>query len=128
MNALRAVLMALVGLFVGLAAGLLLPLGIPAAWSVYAAVVILCVFNALLGAIRSNLEGAFSPGEFVWGLLGNAALALALCVLGDRLAVPMYAAAVVYFGWGVFSNFAGIRRHYTLRDGSNGAQEHQNHK
>lgn len=128
MKALRAVLMALVGLFIGLAAGLLLPVQIPVAWSVYAAVLILCVLHALVRAVRDNLEDAFAAGEFVLGLLGNAVLALGLCVLGDRLAVPVYTAAIVYFGWGIFSDFASIRRHFTLQNGQNAAQMQEKNK
>ena len=119
MNALRALLMALVGLFIGLAAGLLLPLEIPAAWSVYAAVLILCVLHALVRAVRDNVEGAFAAGEFLWALLGNAVLAVGLCVLADRLAVPVYTAAILYFGWGIFSDFAGIRSHFAQRHSPN---------
>ncbi len=115
MNALRALLLALIGLFIGLAAGMWLHVGIPAGWSMYAAVAMLVIVHALFGAINDHLEGTFTAGGFTLGLVGNMALALALCVLGDRLAVPVYQAAIVYFGWGIFSNFAGIRRHFVRK-------------
>ena len=124
MQGVRALLFALIGILLGLAAGLLLPVGIPAGWSVYAAVALMAVLNSLLGAIRANLQGDFSATDFITGLCGNAALAVGLSWLGDRLAVPAYLSAILYFGMHIFTNFNGIRRSFigktTLQSRSEG--------
>lgn len=103
-------LYAAIGILTGIAAGLLLPLGIPAAWSAIVAAGLFAVFSSVAGGIRADLEGAFSPVEFLTGLFANVVLGAAMAFLGDRLGVPGLSVAAIYFGFRIFTNLNGIRR------------------
>ena len=47
---------------------------------------------------------------FLSGTIGNAAIAVFLTWLGQKLGLPLYLAAVLVFGTRMFQNFAEIRR------------------
>lgn len=49
---------------------------------------------------------------FLSGTIGNAAIAVFLTWLGQKLGLPLYLAAVLVFGTRMFQNFAEIRRSY----------------
>ena len=101
----------IIGLIVGLLIGVFLPTGIiPAAFSIYVVVIILSIFNSVLGAISANFRGRFDMKLFWSGLLGNTALAMLMTFIGDRFGVQLYLAAVFAFGIRIFTNFAVIRR------------------
>ena len=100
----------LIGLLVGMAAGLLFPWSIPSQWSLYVAAGLLAALDSALGGFRSRLKGEFKLEIFLSGTLGNAGIAAFLTWLGQRLGLPLYLAAVVVFGTRMFQNFAEIRR------------------
>ena len=52
----------------------------------------------------------FKLGVFLSGTIGNAAIAVFLTWLGQKLGLPLYLAAVLVFGTRMFQNFAEIRR------------------
>ena len=54
--------------------------------------------------------GEFKLGVFLSGTIGNAAIAVFLTWLGQKLGLPLYLAAVLVFGTRMFQNFAEIRR------------------
>jgi len=101
----------LIGLILGLLIGILIPSRIPAEYSNYAAVAILAALDSLLGGVCAQLEGKFNLKIFITGFFGNSILAALLAVVGDKLGIPLYLAAVFVFGNRMFSNFAKIRRH-----------------
>ena len=49
---------------------------------------------------------------FVSGFFGNAILAILLTILGQKLNVDIYLAAIVVFVWRMFMNLGTIRRYY----------------
>ena len=49
---------------------------------------------------------------FISGFFGNAILAILLTILGQKLNVDIYLAAIVVFVWRMFSNLGIIRRYY----------------
>ena len=49
---------------------------------------------------------------FISGFFGNAILAILLTVLGEKLNVDIYLAAIVVFVWRMFMNLGIIRRYY----------------
>jgi len=104
-------LIALIGLGLGIVMGLFFPYNIPVVYSAYLSVAILAALDSVFGGIRASLENSFDSNIFITGFFGNAILAASLAYIGDRLGVPIYLAAVVAFGTRLFQNFAVIRRH-----------------
>lgn len=100
----------IVGLLVGLAAGLLFPWTIPSQYSLYAAAGLLAALDSALGGFRARIAGEFKLDMFLSGTIGNAVIAVFLTWLGQNLGLPLYLAAVVVFGTRMFQNFAEIRR------------------
>lgn len=100
----------LLGLLVGIAAGFLAPWTIPAQWSLYVATGLLAALDSALGGFRARVKGEFRLDVFLSGTIGNAAIAVFLAWLGQKLGLPLYLAAVVVFGTRMFQNFAEIRR------------------
>ena len=80
----------LIGLLVGMAAGLLFPWSIPSQWSLYVAAGLLAALDSALGGFRSRLKGEFKLEIFLSGTLGNAGIAAFLTWLGQRLGLPLY--------------------------------------
>jgi len=105
----------LIGLLVGLIIGSLLSIIIPVQYTRYTAVAILGAMDATLGALRADMEGNYDNLVFLSGFLANAVLAVLLTLLGDRLGVELYLAAIVAFGVRMFNNLAIIRRLLLVR-------------
>lgn len=100
----------LFGLALGVLLGLFLDVRIPDAYSLYVAVAILAAFDSVLGAWKAHLHKVFDSWVFITGFFGNSFIAVLLTFLGDKLGIPMYLAAVIFFGGRIFQNFATIRR------------------
>ena len=101
---------AILGLFLGLVVGFLLPYTYNSIYSMYISVAILACLDSLFGGIRANLEDKFDTEIFLSGFFGNAIIAVALAFIGDKLGVPLYYAAIITFGGRMFNNFAAMRR------------------
>jgi len=107
----NALWLPLLFLAVGLLIGLQFNFTVPQEYARYTAVGILAALDAVLGAVRAQLDKRYSNKVFVSGFLVNIALAAGLTFLGDRLGVPeLSLAAVVAFGVRLFDNLAAIRR------------------
>ncbi len=100
----------IIGLIVGLIAGIMLPYDIPEEYSLYVAVVILAALDSVLGGYVSVYQGRFDLKIFISGIIGNSAIAVALTFIGEQMNVPLYLAAVFFFGGRLFTNFATLRR------------------
>ncbi len=105
------------GLLVGLALGAMLSLTVPGEYSRYTAMAILAALDSILGAIRAELDREFDSSIFLTGFFANVILAGGLTLLGDRLGVELYIAAIVAFGARMFNNLAHIRRQILQRIG-----------
>ena len=92
------------------ALGAFFPWTIPAQWSLYVAAGLLAALDSALGGFRARVKGEFKLGVFLSGTIGNAAIAVFLTWLGQKLGLPLYLAAVLVFGTRMFQNFAEIRR------------------
>src|SRR5438552_17252583 len=99
-------------LVVGLIIGLQFNLTVPPEYARYTAVSILAALDAVLGAIRAELNKSYDNRVFISGFISNIILAAGLTFLGDRLGVDLSLAAVVAFGVRLFDNIAIIRRHF----------------
>lgn len=102
---------AMLGIIVGIIAGLFLPFKIPTAYSSYTSIAILAALDTVFGGLKAYFEGKFDTKVFISGFFGNALLAGLLAYIGDVLGVPLYLAAIFAFGTRLFNNFAIIRRY-----------------
>ena len=105
----------LIGLLAGLIIGSIFSVTIPVEYARYTALSILAALDSVLGAIRADMEGQYDNLVFVSGFFANAFLAVLLTVLGDRLGVELYYAAIIAFGVRMFNNLAIIRRLLLIR-------------
>ena len=105
-------LLPLLGLLVGVLAGLVLNINVGFELSRYSAVAILAAFDSVLGAVRAELDGVYDNRIFITGFVTNAILAVILTFIGDRLSLDLYLVALITFGLRIFNNVALIRRHF----------------
>lgn len=97
----------ILGAFVGLNAPI-----ISYTYSSYLAIAIVAALDSVFGGIASVINKKFDIKIFISGFFGNAILAILLTVLGEKLNVDIYLAAIVVFVWRMFLNLAIIRRYY----------------
>jgi len=100
----------ILGLIIGIIAGVFVPYNIPSQYSNYVAVAILAALDSVFGGIASSLQGKFNMRIFLTGFFGNAILASMLAYIGDECGIQLYLAAIFAFGNRLFLNFALIRR------------------
>lgn len=79
----------LIGLVAGLLIGAFFPWTIPAQWSLYVAAGLLAALDSALGGFRARVKGEFKLGVFLSGTIGNAAIAVFLTWLGQKLGLPL---------------------------------------
>lgn len=102
---------AFIGIILGIVIGWFLPFTIPIEYTRYTAVVILGIFDALLGAVRAQLtHDKYDPWIFATGLFFNIILAIVITLLGDMLGLDLYLAATVVFTFRIFNNVGIARR------------------
>ncbi len=99
-----------IGIIVGIVAGIKSPYIFPQVYSSYVAVGILACIDSVLGGIKGMTEKNFNIGIFISGFFGNALIAVAMIFIGEKLNIDMSLAAVVVYGSRLFQNFAQIRR------------------
>jgi small basic protein len=104
-----------IGLLIGLVVGAVVSVSIPVEYARYTAVAILAALDSVLGAAKAALTGQYNQTIFVTGFFANTILAGLLTLLGDRLGVELYYAAIFAFGVRLFNNLALIRRGLLLR-------------
>lgn len=78
----------------------------------YLAISIIAALDTVLGGITSTLKNNFNFKVFVSGFFVNAILSILLTLLGNKLNVDIYLAAIVVFVSRMFTNLTIIRRHY----------------
>lgn len=106
-------LIALLGILLGVLVGLYIPFEFSTISSLYVSVGLLAAIDSIIGALRASIENKFDGLIFISGFFVNAILAIALSYLGDKLGVPIYYAAIFVFGTRLFNNIGVIRR-YTI--------------
>ena len=105
-------MIAVIGLIIGIALGVLLDPTVPAWLAPFLPVAVVAGLDALFGAARAWLEGSFRDRVFVMLFFWNVVVACLLVFLGSQLGVgsAMTTAVVVVLGIRIFSNTASIRR------------------
>lgn len=103
---------ALIGLVIGLIAGVYCPFSLPPEYARLLAVAVMAGLDAVLGGMRSSLEGFYDTEIFISGFFINGILAAFLCYAGNLIGIDLYLVAVLIFGTRIFQNMAIIRRLY----------------
>ena len=101
----------LIGCILGALIGMNVPM-ISYTYSSYLAIAIIAALDSVFGGITSVINKNFDLKIFVTGFFGNAILAILLTILGQKLNVDIYLAAIVVFVGRMFVNLAIIRRYY----------------
>ncbi len=106
-------MLALLGLVVGVLAGVLLDPMVPSFFQPYLPIAVIAALDALFGGLRARLDGLFNERVFVVSFVFNVLVAAFIVWLGDQLGVgtQLSTAVVVVLGIRIFSNVAAIRRH-----------------
>lgn len=99
------------GLAIGIALGCICPVTIGGAYTKLFSVVLLVALDSLFGGLRASINDRFSDTIFITGFLTNALFAAFLIVFGDNLGIDLYYVALLAFGFRIFKNLAGLRRH-----------------
>ena len=104
-------LVMIIACVLGAIVGLNVPM-ISYTYSSYLAIAIIAALDSVFGGIASVINKRFDMKIFISGFFGNAILAILLTMLGEKLNVDIYLAAIVVFVWRMFMNLGIIRRYY----------------
>ena len=107
--------MIFIAIIIGCVLGALIGMNIPMisyTYSSYLAIAIIAALDSVFGGITSVIKKNFDLKIFVTGFFGNSILAILLTILGQKLNVDIYLAAIVVFVGRMFVNLAIIRRYY----------------
>ena len=104
-------LIMLIACILGVIVGLNAPM-ISYTYSSYLAIAIIAALDSVFGGISSVINKRFDMKIFISGFFGNAILAILLTMLGEKLNVDIYLAAIVVFVGRMFVNLGIIRRYY----------------
>jgi small basic protein len=106
-------MIAVVGLFIGVLAGIFLEPSVPEALQPYLPIAVVAALDAVFGGLRAYLDGIFDDKVFVVSFVSNVLIAGLIVYLGDQLGVggQLSTGVIVVLGIRIFSNVAAIRRH-----------------
>lgn len=101
-----------IGLLLGIIAGLLLEPSLPQVLQPYLPIAIVAAMDAIFGAFRAYLDGTFTDRVFVVSFISNVLIASLIVFIGDQIGVgsQLSTAVVVVLGIRIFTNAAAIRR------------------
>jgi small basic protein len=104
---------AVLGLILGVVAGLVLEPTVPVWLQPYLPIAVVAALDAVFGGLRAVLDGIFDDRVFTVSFLSNVVVAALIVYLGDQMGVgsQLSTAVVVVLGIRIFSNAAAIRRH-----------------
>ncbi|MGN6089278.1 MAG: small basic family protein [Actinomycetales bacterium] len=105
-------MIAVLGLVVGVVAGLFLEPTVPTWLQPYLPIEVVAALDSVFGAVRALLDGIFDDKVFVVSFVANVVVAALIVYLGDQLGVgtQLSTGVVVVLGIRIFSNAAAIRR------------------
>jgi small basic protein len=101
-----------IGLAIGVVAGLLFKPTVPTDLQPYLPIAIVAALDAVIGALRALGERRFNDRVFVVSFISNVLIAAFMVYLGDQLGVgsQLSTGVVVVLGIRIFANAAAIRR------------------
>ena len=101
----------ILGCILGAIVGMNAPI-ISYTYSNYLAIAIIAALDSVFGGVSSVIKRNFDLKIFLSGFFGNAILSILLTLLGEKLNVDIYLAAIIVFVGRMFNNLAIIRRYY----------------
>ena len=106
-------MIAVLGLVLGIVAGLYFEPTVPGALQPYLPIAVVAALDAVFGGLRAVLDGIFDDRVFTVSFVSNIIVAGLIVYLGDQLGVgsQLSTGVVVVLGIRIFSNAAAIRRH-----------------
>ena len=106
-------MIAVLGLVLGIAAGLFFEPTVPGALQPYLPIAVVAALDAVFGGLCAVLDGIFDDRVFTVSFVSNIIVAGLIVYLGDQLGVgsQLSTGVVVVLGIRIFSNAAAIRRH-----------------
>lgn len=105
-------MIAIIGLLVGVAVGIIWHPVVPIWIEPYLPIAIVAAIDAVFGGFRAMIERRFDERIFVVSFLSNVLIASFLVFLGDQLGVgaQMSTGVVVVLAMRIFANAAAVRR------------------
>lgn len=103
---------AVLGLVIGVAAGILAPGFIPKIYAPYFSVALMAGLDTAFGGLRAAMEGNYDNTVFLSGFLVNIVMAVFFCYAGIMLDIDFYLIVILVLGMRIFNNLAIIRRLY----------------
>ena len=104
-------MLGLLALIVGLVIGLFWQMNIPAAYSIYIALLILVLLDRILHVANASAdEDGGSLLDILSGALADLAIASLLTALGQQLGVPLYLAPIFALGNRIFARYQTVHR------------------
>ena len=106
-------MIAIIGLLVGVALGLVLKPDVPIGLEPYLPIAVVAALDAVFGALRAFLDGLFDDKVFVVSVGSTVFIAAMIVFFGDKLGVgaQLSTGVIVVLGIRIFANVAAIRRH-----------------
>lgn len=104
-------ILAVLGLSVGLALGFIFPWSIPVAYAKLFSIALLASLDSVFGGLRAASEGIFDDKIFISGFFTNALFAAFLVYVGDHLGIDLYYVALLALGFRIFNNLGKIRQY-----------------
>ena len=123
--------MVFIAILIGCIAGALIGMNAPMisyTYSSYLAIAVVAALDSVFGGITSVINKKFDLKIFITGFFGNAILSILLTILGQKLNVDIYLAAIVVFVGRMFVNLAIIRRYYVDKWSKAFENKHKNGK
>ena len=106
------ILAAMIGLVIGIIAGIYCPFSIPPEYARLLAVAVMAGLDAVLGGIRASMASNYDTDVFISGFFINGLLGAFLCYEGNMIGIDLYMVAILIFGMRIFQNIGVIRRLY----------------
>ena len=106
------ILAAMIGLVIGIIAGIYCPFSIPPEYARLLAVAVMAGLDAVLGGIRASMASNYDTDVFISGCFINGLLGAFLCYAGNMIGIDLYMVAILIFGMRIFQNIGVIRRLY----------------
>lgn len=98
----------IVGVVLGVIAGMNLNFVYSPEYAVYISLGILAIINTIFNMLNENIKGELSLIKSIVYLIGDMIFGLLLAYVGEQLGLPIYLAGVFAFGNNIYKNIKNI--------------------